>query len=97
MAAKPLVRYSYREPIETITTNVMGTANVLQSLRDLEGLLAVLAVTSDKVYANSDSGRPFVEQDRLGGHDPYSASKAAAEIVSACFAESFSAKMVHPW
>ncbi len=92
MAAKPLVRYSYREPIETISTNVMGTANVLQSLRNLEGLLAVLVVTSDKVYANPDSGRPFVEQDRLGGHDPYSASKAAAEIVTACFAESFFGK-----
>jgi CDP-glucose 4,6-dehydratase len=89
MAAQPLVRYSYREPIKTIATNVMGTANVLQSLRNIDGLRAVLVITTDKVYANSDAGRPFGEQDRLGGYDPYSASKAAAEIVSACFAKSF--------
>ena len=89
MAAQPLVRYSYREPIETIATNVMGTANVLQSLRGQTNLRAVLVITTDKVYANPETGEPFAEDCRLGGHDPYSASKAAAEIVTASFAESF--------
>ena len=89
MAAQPLVRHAYHEPIATIATNVMGAAHVLEALRDQQGLRAVLVTTTDKVYANPDTGQPFDEDCRLGGHDPYSASKAAAEIVIASYADSF--------
>jgi CDP-glucose 4,6-dehydratase len=89
MAAQALVRASYRDPIETFGTNVLGTAMLLQALRDLKHLQCVLIVTSDKVYENRGEGRPFVESDRLGGHDPYSNSKACAELVTASFRDSF--------
>lgn len=89
MAAQPLVRRSYRRPRQTFADNVQGTVNVLDAVRDLEGLEAVLVVTTDKVYANSNAGRPFVEDDRLGGHDPYSASKACCEIATASYRSSF--------
>jgi CDP-glucose 4,6-dehydratase len=89
MAAQPLVRRSYRAPRETFAANVQGTVNVLDALRDLDGLEAVLVVTTDKVYENANSGRAFVEDDRLGGHDPYSASKAACEIATASYRSSF--------
>lgn len=89
MAAQPIVRTSIEDPIGTFATNVMGTANLLQALRSQPGLAAVLVITSDKVYANAETGRAFVEADALGGKDPYSASKAAAEIVTASFARSY--------
>ncbi|WP_296595327.1 CDP-glucose 4,6-dehydratase [Phenylobacterium sp.] len=89
MAAQPIVRTSVEDPIGTFQTNVMGTAHLLQALRRQADLRAVLAITSDKVYANNDTGRAFVEGDNLGGKDPYSASKAAAEIVVQSFARSF--------
>ncbi len=89
MAAQPLVRKSYADPVGTMATNVMGTVHLMQALQDVEGLKAVLVVTTDKVYANDGSGRPFAEDDRLGGHDPYSASKAAAELVVQSFHHSF--------
>ena len=89
MAAQALVRRSYREPVETFASNVMGTVNLLDALRAVDGLQAVLVVTSDKVYENSEDGRAFREIDPLGGTDPYSASKAAAEIVTASMARSF--------
>jgi CDP-glucose 4,6-dehydratase len=89
MAAQALVRESYRDPLGTYATNVMGTANLLQACRRLEGLAAVLVVTSDKVYENDGEGRAFGETDRLGGHDPYSNSKACAELVTASFRDSF--------
>jgi CDP-glucose 4,6-dehydratase len=92
MAAQPLVRYSYREPIETMASNVMGTANLLQALRGAVDLRAAVIVTTDKVYANAETGRAFKEDDPLGGHDPYSASKAAAEIITRSFADSFFAQ-----
>jgi CDP-glucose 4,6-dehydratase len=88
-AAQALVRRSYRQPLETIATNVMGTVNLLETLRGRDDLQAVLVVTTDKVYANAETGRDFVEDDPLGGHDPYSASKAAAEIVVRSYAHSF--------
>jgi CDP-glucose 4,6-dehydratase len=93
MAAQPLVRRSYREPVETFDTNVMGTVHVLDAIR-LGPITprAVLIVTSDKVYANDDAGRAFAEDDRLGGHDPYAASKAATEIVAASYREAFLAE-----
>jgi len=89
MAAQPIVRASVEDPIGTFQTNVMGTAHLLQALRRQETLQAVLAITSDKVYANNDAGRAFVESDNLGGKDPYSASKAATEIVVQSFAKSY--------
>ncbi len=89
MAAQPIVRASVEDPIGTFQTNVMGTAHLMQALRRQEALQAVLAITSDKVYANNDAGRAFVESDNLGGKDPYSASKAATEIVVQSFAKSY--------
>jgi len=89
MAAQPIVRTSVEDPIGTFATNVMGTAHLMQALRRQPALQAVLAITSDKVYANNDSGRAFTEGDNLGGKDPYSASKAATEIVVQSFAKSF--------
>ena len=82
MAAQALVRRGYAEPRETIETNVQGTANLLAALTGDAGIEAVLIVTSDKCYRNDNSGRPFREDDPLGGADPYSASKAAQEIVA---------------
>ena len=89
LAAQPLVRQSYQEPIKTIDTNVMGTANVLNSLRGLDSVRAVVMVTTDKVYNNNEWHWPYREGDALGGHDPYSASKAASEIIIASFLSSF--------
>ena len=89
LAAQSLVRRSIADPIDTLATNVMGTAHLLEALRGSDGLSAVLIVTSDKVYANDGSGEAFKEDDRLGGKDPYSASKAAAELVTHSYAESF--------
>ena len=89
MAAQALVRRSFADPLGTIATNTIGTANLLDALRPLDGIKAALIVTTDKVYANAGAARDFVEDDRLGGHDPYSASKAAAELVTQCYAASF--------
>jgi len=89
MAAQALVRRSYREPVETFAANVHGTVHLLEAARGLKSLRACLIVTSDKVYENDGSARPFNEDSRLGGHDPYSASKAAVEIVVASYRRSF--------
>lgn len=89
MAAQPIVRASIEDPVGTFASNIMGTAHLLQALRGQKSLQAVLTITSDKVYANAETGRAFVETDALGGKDPYSASKAAAEIVTQSFAKSF--------
>jgi len=89
MAAQALVRESYRDPLGTYGTNVMGTASVLQACRGAGSLQCVVVVTSDKVYENLGFGRPFVEDDRLGGHDPYSNSKACAELLTNSFRDSF--------
>lgn len=89
MAAQALVRESYRDPLATYATNVLGTATVLQACRALPQLQCVLVVTSDKVYENNGAGRAFVEGDRLGGHDPYSNSKACAELLTGSFRDSF--------
>jgi len=89
LAAQALVRRSYAEPVETFASNVMGTVHLLDALRGAANLRTVLVVTTDKVYENDESGRAFVESDRLGGHDPYAASKAATEIVVASYAASF--------
>ena len=92
MAAQALVRRSYREPAATVATNVMGTVNLLEALRAAKSLRVALVVTSDKVYRNTDDGIAFGEGDALGGDDPYSASKAAQEIVTAAWARSFFAE-----
>jgi CDP-glucose 4,6-dehydratase len=89
LAAQPLVRESYRDPLGTLATNVMGTANVLEAARSLESLRAIVVITTDKVYENRNWTFPYRETDALGGHDPYSASKAASEIVVASYRASF--------
>lgn len=89
MAAQPIVLRSYQDPIETFTDNILGTANVLEAARGSHSLKAVIVVTSDKVYKNNEWPWAYRENDRLGGNDPYSASKAAAEIVVASMAKSF--------
>jgi CDP-glucose 4,6-dehydratase len=89
MAAQATVRRSYADPVETFGTNVMGTAHLLDACRDLSHLLCCLVVTSDKVYANDNTRRPFVEGDRLGGDDPYSSSKACTEFLTQSFRNSF--------
>lgn len=92
LAAQALVRASLEDPSGTFATNVLGTVNLLDALRGSKGLQAILIVTTDKVYANDGSGRPIRESDRLGGHDPYSASKAACELAVSAFAASFYAE-----
>lgn len=91
-AAQPLVRDSYRIPVETFEINAIGTANLLNALRQQKKECIVVVVTTDKVYENTENGKPFSENDKLGGYDPYSASKAAAEIVT----ESFRLSFFHP-
>jgi CDP-glucose 4,6-dehydratase len=89
MAAQPLVRLSYQDPIGTYETNVIGTARVLDAVRRTPSVRAVVSVTTDKCYQNKEWIWPYRETDPLGGYDPYSASKACAEIVSASFRQSF--------
>lgn len=89
LAAQPLVRLSYDEPLRTFDTNVIGTANVLESVRLLQKPCSVILVTTDKVYENKEWVYPYRETDRLGGYDPYSASKAAAEIIISSYRSSF--------
>lgn len=89
LAAQPLVRVSYRQPRETFETNVMGTVNLLDACRFTPSVRAVVVVTTDKCYANPETGRPFTENDPLGGYDPYSASKGAAEIAAASYRSAF--------
>jgi CDP-glucose 4,6-dehydratase len=89
LAAQALVRVSYREPVATFGTNVLGTANVLEAVRTAGLACTVVVVTTDKCYENDGHPRSFKESDPLGGHDPYSASKAAAEIVVASYRDSF--------
>ncbi|MDD5218587.1 MAG: CDP-glucose 4,6-dehydratase [Candidatus Omnitrophica bacterium] len=90
LAAQSLVRRSYRDPVETVATNVLGTAHVLEAIRRKGAAVKVCQViTSDKCYANRETGHAYTEEDPVGGHDPYSASKGAAELVVASFRKSF--------
>lgn len=89
LAAQPLVRVSYQAPTETFATNVLGTVNVLDACRSVAGVKTIVAVTTDKVYHNAEHVLPYRESDRLGGHDPYSASKAACEIAIESYRASF--------
>lgn len=96
LAAQPLVRRSYRDPLETWSTNVIGTANLLEASRKLKDLRATIVVTTDKVYENREWPWGYREIDRLGGHDPYSASKAAVELLLASYRSSFFSKEMGP-
>ena len=89
LAAQALVRRSYREPIETFDTNVMGTVNVLDALRYAPSLRSAVVVTSDKCYDNRELERGYTEDDSLGGRDPYSASKGCTELVTRSYRDSF--------
>ena len=89
LAAQSLVRRSYREPLVTLSTNVLGTAHVLEAVRSTDTVRSVVVVTTDKCYENREWIWGYRENDPLGGRDPYSASKAAAEIVTAAYRESF--------
>lgn len=89
MAAQPLVRLSYSNPIETYQSNVMGTVHVLEAARQLGGIKAIVVVTTDKCYENREWHWGYRESDALGGYDPYSSSKACAEILTAAYRQSF--------
>jgi CDP-glucose 4,6-dehydratase len=89
LAAQPLVRFSYAHPIETFETNVLGTLNLLESTKGLANLKATLVITTDKVYKNLGHKEGYAEDDALGGEDPYSASKAAADIATQSWVNSF--------
>ncbi len=89
LAAQPIVRESYKNPVETFDTNVMGTVNVLECLRSCDSVKSIVNVTTDKVYKNDELEKPFSEEDSLGGHDPYSSSKACSEIVTESYFKSF--------
>lgn len=89
LAAQPLVRYSYDHPIETFDTNVMGTVHVLDALRQLSKPCEAVIITTDKCYENREIDRPYAEEDPMGGYDPYSASKGAAELVISSYRRSF--------
>ena len=89
LAAQPLVRRSYRDPVDNWSTNVMGTAHVLDACRGVESVKGIVAITTDKVYADQESQSGYCESDRLGGHDPYSASKAACELLIDSYRKAF--------
>lgn len=89
LAAQPLVRYSYQNPAETLHTNVIGTMNVLQAVRAVESVRAVVVITTDKCYRNREWLWGYREDEALGGHDPYSASKACAELVTSAWRDSY--------
>ena len=89
LAAQPLVRLSYERPVETFETNVMGTVNVLEALRGCPRTQACVMITSDKCYQNNEWVYSYRENDAMGGHDPYSASKGAAEIVIGSYRSSY--------
>ncbi|MBI4347011.1 MAG: CDP-glucose 4,6-dehydratase [Elusimicrobia bacterium] len=94
LAAQPLVRLSYEEPVETFAVNVLGTVHVLEAVRKTPSVAAAVVVTSDKCYENRGTGPAYVEGDAMGGHDPYSASKGAAELVTASYRRSFFADRI---
>ncbi len=89
LAAQPIVRLSYDDPLATISTNVMGTANILEIIRETKSVKSAVIITTDKVYENKEWHYAYRENDPLGGHDPYSSSKAAADIVASSYIQSF--------
>lgn len=89
LAAQPLVRFSYAAPVETYAVNVMGTLNLFEAIRNTAGVKAVVNVTTDKCYENREHNTPYAEEEALGGHDPYSSSKACSELVTSAYRRSF--------
>ena len=89
MAAQPLVQASYADPVTTYATNVMGTVHVLEAVRDVQSVKAVINVTSDKCYENREWVWAYRESDAMGGYDPYSSSKGCAELVTSAYRRSF--------
>ena len=89
MAAQPLVRESYLNPINTYETNIMGTVNVLDICRNISSIKSILIITSDKCYDNIESTHSYIETDSLGGYDPYSSSKGCADIITSAYYKSF--------
>ena len=89
MAAQPLVRYSYRHPVETYEVNVMGTVNLLEAVRKRDSVRAVLVITSDKCYENRERDAGYREDEAMGGYDPYSSSKGCTELVVSAYRQSF--------
>ena len=96
LAAQPLVRHSYAQPVETYAVNVMGTVNLLESVRNTPSVRALVNVTTDKCYENHERAEPYTETEAMGGHDPYSSSKACSELVTSAYRRSFLApKGIH--
>ena len=89
LAAQPLVRYSYKHPVETFETNVMGTVNVLEACRSLRNKCSVVCITTDKCYENKETSRPYKEDDPMGGYDPYSCSKGCDELLISSYRRSY--------
>jgi CDP-glucose 4,6-dehydratase len=89
LAAQPLVRYSYAEPVETYSVNVMGTVNLLEAVRKVSSVRAVVNVTTDKCYENKEWVWPYREDEAMGGYDPYSSSKGCSELITAAYRRSF--------
>lgn len=89
LAAQAIVRDSYDDPLETFSTNTLGTVNILEAIKKTSSIKSAVIITTDKVYENNESGKAFCETDSLGGYDPYSASKAAADIVIQSYIRSF--------
>lgn len=89
LAAQPLVRLSYEKPVETFQTNIMGTINILESIRNITSARVCVVMTSDKCYQNRELNHAFTEDDPMGGYDPYSASKGATELVTSSYRNSF--------
>ena len=89
LAAQPIVRQSYRNPVDTYSTNVMGTVNLLECVRHTDSVRSVVNVTTDKVYLNEENGKAFKENDKLDGFDPYSNSKSCSELVTHSYVKSF--------
>jgi CDP-glucose 4,6-dehydratase len=89
LAAQPLVRYSYQNPIETYQTNVIGTVNVMEASRHCESVKAIVIITTDKCYENNEQRKGYTETDRMGGYDPYSSSKGCAELAINCYRNSY--------
>lgn len=89
LAAQPIVLYSYQYPVETYSTNVMGTLNILESIRDIKSVKSAVMVTSDKCYENVEKSQGYIESDPMGGSDPYSSSKGASEILISSYRRSY--------
>jgi CDP-glucose 4,6-dehydratase len=89
LAAQPLVRQSYRDPIDTFSTNIIGTVNLLEAVRGIESVKAIVNVTTDKCYKNNEWHWGYREVEPMGGHDPYSASKACSELITSSYISSY--------